>query len=369
MSAPAPPGAAVDADAGVELLYAVVAIASPSGAEEPVAREYVRRMTELGLRARLDEVGNAIGEIGNPDGPTIVLLGHLDTVPGEVPVRWDGPRLYGRGTVDAKGPLSAMICAAARVGPLLGVRLVVIGAIDEERESIGARAVTGAFQPDAVVVGEPSGADAVVIGYKGLIRLTLDVNRPAAHSSTVAPKAVEVAADLWQQVRQWLPHQVDRPWFEQAVPTLTFLEGDTERARLVLSCRTPVGFDHDAFVRRVIEAAGEDRVSVVENTAAVRQPRTDPVARALCAAIRRSGAIPQIKVKLGTADMNVVAPHWPVPTATYGPGDSRLDHTDAEHIDINEYLSAIDVLADALRDIAEDVLTRAKERSECPSDH
>ncbi|HEX5202299.1 MAG TPA: M20/M25/M40 family metallo-hydrolase [Actinoplanes sp.] len=360
---PALPAAGADVATCVALLRAVVGIASPSGAEEPVAREYVRWMTELGLRAGLDHAGNAIGETGPAGAPTVVLLGHLDTVPGEVPVRWDGSLLYGRGTVDAKGPLSAMVCAAARVGPDLPVRLVVIGAVDEERESIGARAVVHAFDPAAVIVGEPSGADAVVIGYKGLIRLAVDVIRPAAHSSTVDPKAVEVAADLWQRIRQWLPVDPDRPWFTQALPTLIRLDGDGVRARLTLSCRTPVGFDHAGFLRRVTEAAGADRVTVIESTAAVLRPRTDPVARALCAAIRRSGATPRTKVKLGTADMNVVAPYWPVPTATYGPGDSSLDHTDAEHIDVNEYLRAIDVLAGALRDIASDVLNPAQELS------
>jgi LysW-gamma-L-lysine carboxypeptidase len=262
-----------------------------------------------------------------------------------------------------------MVCAVARVGPDLGVRLVVIGAIDEERESIGARAVVDAYRPDAVVVGEPSGTDAVVIGYKGLIRFTVDVTRPPAHSSTIAPKAVEVAADLWQRLREWLPVNPHEPLFRQAVPTLIRLDGDMAGARLVVSCRTPVGFDQDDLVARIVDAAGDDRVTVVESTPAVLRPRTDPVARALCAAVRRHGGTPSTKVKLGTADMNVVAPHWPVPTATYGPGDSRLDHTDDEHIDVQEYLRAIDILSDALRDIAADVSSRAKERTPCPSDH
>jgi LysW-gamma-L-lysine carboxypeptidase len=147
-------------DRGVEtrLLRELVEIASESGAEGPVARHLVTWMDKLGYEARLDEVGNAIGEIGDPAGPVIVLLGHMDTVPGDVPVRIEGSRLYGRGSVDAKGPLATMVCAGARVGPTLPARLVVIGAVDEERDSIGARHVADRYRPAAVVVGEPSGS-------------------------------------------------------------------------------------------------------------------------------------------------------------------------------------------------------------------
>ena len=44
-----------------------------------------------------------------PGQPTrdIVLLGHMDTVPGDIPIRREGDVLYGRGSVDAKGPLAA----------------------------------------------------------------------------------------------------------------------------------------------------------------------------------------------------------------------------------------------------------------------
>ena len=63
-------------------------------------------MTERGFRASVDDAGNAVGEIG--DGPMhVVLLGHIDTVAGEIPVRVEDDDLIGRGAVDAKGPLAA----------------------------------------------------------------------------------------------------------------------------------------------------------------------------------------------------------------------------------------------------------------------
>ncbi len=72
----------------------------------------------------------------------ILLLGHMDTVPGDIPVRIERDRLYGRGAVDAKGPLAAFVVAAARAQLAPGTRLVVIGAVEEESAtSKGARHV------------------------------------------------------------------------------------------------------------------------------------------------------------------------------------------------------------------------------------
>jgi acetylornithine deacetylase/succinyl-diaminopimelate desuccinylase-like protein len=44
----------------------------------------------------------------------------------------------------------------------------------------------------------------------------------------------------------------------------------------------------------------------------------------------------------------VVGPAWGCPIVAYGPGDSSLDHTPNEHIEIEEFLRGIDVLAQAL---------------------
>ena len=49
--------------------------------------------------------------------------------------------------------------------------------------------------------------------------------------------------------------------------------------------------------------------------------------------------------------MNIVGPRWNCPIVAYGPGDSALDHTPDEHINLDEYLRAIDVLTLALETI------------------
>src|SRR5258708_39934023 len=104
----------------------------------------------------VDDEGNAVGILG--DGPReIVLLGHIDTVSGKIDVQMRDGKLYGRGSVDAKGPLATFTAAALQVGRQRGWRIVVIGAVKEEAAtSKGARYAVTQYPPEMCIIGEPS---------------------------------------------------------------------------------------------------------------------------------------------------------------------------------------------------------------------
>lgn len=342
----------------LDLLRSVVCIPSPSGHEQALGEFLAGRMARLGLRTELDGAGNFHATAGTGDGPTIMLLGHLDTVPGTLPVRADGDILHGRGTVDAKGPLAAMLCAAVRLGDSFPGRLEVVGAVDEEGGSRGARYLRDGPAPDALIIGEPSGAGRIGIGYKGILRFRLEVDRPPAHTSSPERGAAEVVADLWPRVRALLTAADDdgAPAFERAAPSVVSVTGGLQAAELTVSCRVPPGFDAIGVQERLARLPGLSRLAVIESVPAVRSARTDPVVRAFGPAIRRcTGQAPRTTVKLGTSDWNVVNAAWPVPTAAYGPGDSRLCHTDQEQLSMTEYLTAVDVLTEALPRLARDL--------------
>ena len=54
--------------------------------------------------------------------------------------------------------------------------------------------------------------------------------------------------------------------------------------------------------------------------------------------------------KTGSSDMNLLV-KLTENIVTYGPGDSSLDHTDMEYIDIDEYLKSIDILEMAISEV------------------
>src|SRR5215217_6895120 len=129
-----------------ETLVGLVSQYSPSGAERPAVEWLAQRMKSLRYEnAFIDDAGNAVGEIG-PGPNQIVLLGHIDTVPGEIRVEQEGILLYGRGSADAKGPLACFVDAVAEVGVKEGWQFVLIGAVEEERDSDGARFVVDQYE-------------------------------------------------------------------------------------------------------------------------------------------------------------------------------------------------------------------------------
>ncbi|MGC4874836.1 [LysW]-lysine hydrolase [Micromonospora sp. DT43] len=343
------PGVVTDTFAA-GLLRRMVETPSPSYHEAALARSLVDAMGQLGFDAYVDPVGNVVGEIGRGDGPVVLLIGHLDTVPGGPAVRAEDGRLYGRGAVDAKGPLAAMVCAAASAD--IGGRIVVVGAVEEEIASRGSREIRRRLpRPDAVVVGEPSGWSTITLGYKGKLDLSYRVSVPATHPSNPVAKASELAVRCWTTLLELLGPESGNGSFDRPGATLLSLRADQVRAEAELSVRTPPGYDVDGLLRELAQRTPDGDLTVVNRVAACRADHRNPVVRALSAGIRAQRARPALKVKTGTSDMNVLAEQWDVPMATYGPGDSSLDHSDDEHIVLADYLRGIAVLRHALREL------------------
>jgi LysW-gamma-L-lysine carboxypeptidase len=338
----------------VALLVRMLDIESVTEREASLARFLVRFMAANGFDAYLDEAGNAVGvregaEAGTPVRE-LVLLGHMDTVPGVVPIRRDGDRLYGRGAVDAKGPLAAFVVAAARAALEPGARVVVIGAVEEEGSSRGARFVANRPAPVACIIGEPSGWDAVTLGYKGSLRVDFHDDRPCGHSAGPDGGIAESVVDWWHSVRaRTRDANVGREaLFEQLQCRLgavrTSSDGLVDAVDATASFRIPPGLEPERVLDDVVACAASGVVTCRGIEPPYRSERTTPLAPPFVRALRAAGAAPRFKVKTGTSDMNVVGPAWGCPIVAYGPGDSRLDHTPDEHVSIAEYLRSIDVL-------------------------
>ena len=352
------------------VLAELVATPSVSGCERRAAEVFVRHAASMGLETEIDEAGNAIAHRGSgatgaaSAGVHIVLLGHIDTVPGEIPVRIEGGVLHGRGSVDAKGPLAAMLCAAARASLPEGVRLTVVGAVGEETTgSPGARFLVTQYRPDACIIGEPSGWDGVTLGYKGRLIATATATVPGAHSASGEASAGDLVLGWWQAVLVAVAERNAGASgaFDTIQATVQKLRSESDglasTATLEGGFRLPVGVAPDALAARIRELAPPGvslRCTGAEH--AYETDRNDPVVRALSGAIREAGAKPRPKRKTGTADLNVVAPVWRCPIGAYGPGDSALDHTPDERLSLDEFDRSVGVLTRAIGSLAAELL-------------
>src|SRR5438874_2776640 len=317
------------------------------------------RMSERGFRASVDDAGNAVGEIG--EGPRhVVLLGHIDTVAGEIHVRVEDGELVGRGAVDAKGPLAAFVAAASDAVP--GVRVTVVGAVEEESPtSKGARYRATRSAPDWCVIGEPASWDAITVAYKGRLAMRVALAREARHGASPGPTCTEEALGIWERIHDAAATRTaDESGFARLDCRLEAIQGGesdglVERAELRVGFRIPPGIATADLADEVSALArghgGDSRVTVetIGSEEPARTPRSTPLARAFVVAIANAGGRATFKVKSGTSDMNILAPAWGCPMVAYGPGDSRYDHTPIERLVLDDYVRAITVLEGVLR--------------------
>ncbi|HNO30889.1 MAG TPA: [LysW]-lysine hydrolase [Anaerolineales bacterium] len=348
-----------------ETLIGLVSQYSPSGQERGAVEWLVARMRSLGYDdAFIDEAGNAVGVMGK-GARQVVLLGHIDTVPGKIPVRVVGatresplqnaPLLYGRGSVDAKGPLASFVDAVAKVGAKDDWQFVVIGAVEEERNSEGARFVAKRYKPDFAIIGEPNQWDRVALGYKGSAWANVTVKRGQAHTASGEETAAEAAVEVWLKIKAYVDSfNTDKPKvFDKLLLTLRGMDSDSndfeQWAKLKIGVRLSVTVAPEDWYAKLKEIANGE---IVEPTGfavpAWGCEKNTQLVRSFLSAIRSQSGEPRFVYKTGTADLNIVAPVWGCPALVYGPGDSALDHTPNEHINLDDYRKAVEVLNVAL---------------------
>lgn len=337
----------------VALLEGLLRVYSPTGAEQPAVAYLTEAMRGLGFEAGVDEIGNAIGRRGK-GRQQIVLLGHIDTVAGEIAVRREGDLLYGRGAVDAKGPLACFVAAAGQITVPPDWQVVVIGAVGEEGDSRGARWILDKHHPHYAIIGEPSGWDRVTLGYKGSALVKYRVEQPLAHPAAQQENAPQRAIGFWNRLTaaaaEW--NTESQRTFDQVTPVLRRMQSGEDGfygwAELWINLRLPLWLPPAEALRRLDELSDGATLELLDEAPAYLAEKNTTLVRGLLAAIRATGGKPAFALKSGTADLNLVAPVWGCPAVAYGPGDSNLDHTPHEHISLEEYCRSIGVLKEVL---------------------
>lgn len=330
----------------VSFLLELLRIPSVTGMEQNAVAFLLESMAREGLDPEVDEVGNAIGSrLAGKGG--LMFLGHADTAPGEVPVRLERGRVYGRGAVDAKGPLAAAVVAAGRARA--PARLRVIGAVGEEGPSHGARHLLKTCPPEALIIGEPGGSDSVVLGYKGSMRAEISFVQPSAHSAGQEPTACDAAVKAWDRVKRACDGHSSGPGeFNRLSPALIEMGSDSDgieqRAWMRSTFRLPPGLHLEEAREDIASAVSPGDVRFEDADPAFQASKNTSLVACFLRGLRAEELRPRFKYKTGTSDMNVVAPAWRCPAVAYGPGDSSLDHTPDEHIEVHEYLQGIRVL-------------------------
>lgn len=342
--------------AEVSLLADLVKTPSLSGKESCAATVFSEWLPGLGWeRIEIDAVGNVVARRGK-GAKELILLGHIDTVPGGPSFAFDEYRLQGRGSVDAKGPLCCFAVAGGDVHIPDSWSITLIAAVGEESDSRGIRHRIKFHTPSACIVGEPTGADGVVVAYRGRLLVRLSAQDAGGHRSwNAGPMTATVLAageiiGSFESIDGRKPGLCDS--ISGAVLSMAGSEKHGRAAEIDLDIRIPSSKSPEtvAAVVRSHCSPHDVEISILDSVPPHHVSGRDPVAGSLRSAIRLAGLKPRLLRRSGTADFNIAA-EWGCHMAVYGPGDAFLEHTEAEEIDLGKYLLSISVLRRAIGNI------------------
>jgi LysW-gamma-L-lysine carboxypeptidase len=349
----------------VDALKGSLRIYSPCGNETEMQLYLTDLLRKYGFSSTVDSVGNVISTIGR-EKPNLLLCGHMDTVPGLLKVHEEEGWIFGRGAVDAKSSLIAMLFAFFGLGKTkdLGGSISFAAVVDEEGSSKGVNHLIQsrqAISADYAIFGEPAGINIVTLGYRGAIPAKLTVRTPEVHSSSpwMSQNAIEVAMRIFDLLKKHWEYPKEVKYTDRVTLCLTQISGGRAHNISPGMCTAHIDFrvPFGKTTREVWEEANElvskniAKISGVEvelvhsettepYEASLGSPIVNAVSRSIFEITHKKASFVR---KTGTGDMNNFALALGVPTITYGPGNTKLSHTSNEGIEIGEFQTSIQV--------------------------
>lgn len=383
----------IQEDEAISLLRKLVQIPSrnPPGEEREIAEYVVEKMRSWGFAAQLvpEPFSNrpqAVATLKGSEGrPTLVLNGHLDTVPLGERERWScdpfsgdvkAGRLYGRGASDMKGGITAMMLAAKAVresGVGLRGNLLLQFAVGEEKGEPGTKTllIDKGYGGDWGIVLEPTSLK-VITAEKGLLWLDVEIQGKPAHASTpeLGINPIEKAASFITCLREYRERigEKKHPLLGGAVCTATMIEAGIKENVVPGSCTVTLDrrlLPHetlDSVEREIQEILSDMRAQDQdfegkirrrgEGFAAAEIPVNSFIAQVVKEKVKRiTGKMPEPSGAAYGTDARNFINDAQIPAIIFGPGDAADAHTYDESVEIRQVIECSQVLALAIIDL------------------
>jgi putative selenium metabolism hydrolase len=352
----------------LRLLVGLVRIPSLSG-EEGAAADFLLRAVRTFCDVEIGPGGAVVGQLKRGKGPTLLLTGHLDTVPPGNEAAWSVPPfsgevregcLFGRGAVDMKGAIAAQVAGASRaLTEIQGTLLFAYVTHEETAEgAVLARVLDKFPKPDLVILGEPTDLR-LGIGHRGRAVLKVEARGRTAHASMpeLGDNAIERLVCALPKLLS-LPLPSD-PMLGKGTVTPVAVSTPTsgpivpDRCTVLLDRRVVRGERPDSvlslykeldlgvrveIVREELRAYTGEMLEVEEFFPAWLMDPQDPWVQRARAAL---GNVP-LKVWRFSTDGVESCGRRGIPTVGYGPGDERLAHQPDEHLSISDLEAAVE---------------------------
>ncbi|SHD77806.1 M20 family metallopeptidase [Schnuerera ultunensis] len=318
-------------------------------------------------------------------GKNLLLIGHTDTVPSYdmkdacVPYIKEG-KLFGRGSVDMKGPLACMalaMIAIKRSGVILDGDVIFAGVIDEEHNSEGAiDLIKNGIEADSAIVGEPTNLD-ICVAHRGLEWLEVSFKGETVHGGRQSDgiNAIDMAVAFINYVNKKLPlyiektnHEIigkgsfnfgkiyggsqpssvagdcyielDRRWlpgekYEDIIGQFDDMAKDLSKSIENFNCNIRVmdeSLMRDGYVHEAMDIDKNHEIVNITSEA-VKDVLVDE---------------PKKTYFPAWSDGGLISSYAKIPTIIFAPGDLETAHSSIEHIDINQLYPAVLIYANII---------------------
>ena len=295
-----------------------------------------------------------------------MLNGHLDTVgPGRMErpfePRIESGRLHGRGALDMKAGVAAMVAAAVRAGKRgLSGEVVLACVADEEFASIGSYAVAERVKAAAAIVTEPTN-EQLVVAHKGFVWAEVETLGLAAHGSEadVGVDAIAAMGPILSglgELSAELARGSSHPRLGRGSVHASLIKGGQElstypsRCLLQLERRTIPGETAATLAAELARIAPGARVELGVEREPFEVPADALVVTTLAGQYRRlTGREPEL----------VGAPYWTdaaalaaagIPSVLFGPHGAGA-HADEEWVEIESIERCTEVLLETIAEL------------------
>ena len=265
-------------------------------------------------------------------GPTVVLHGHVDVVPGfpeQFVPRIEGDRLIGRGAYDMKGGLASIMCALRDLRDLRGARVRFVCVPDEESENFDQHStddlVARGLVADFAITGEPTDLH-VGVQAKGVCMVRLIVRGRAAHGSTpwLGDNAILKAIDVFRRIEN-LPFALESSemFHRPSINLGRLVAGDAvnkvpDEAVMAVDIRFLPGQEPGAILEQIRAIPDVEVVKTFIRSPAFVEAH-NPYVEALCDAVRRAGQSEAMSVGRDGASDAISFIEAGVPAVEFGP--------------------------------------------------
>jgi succinyl-diaminopimelate desuccinylase len=300
-------------------------------------------------------------QVGDTEGPVVVLHGHIDVVPGypeQFVPRTEGDRLIGRGAYDMKGGLAGIMCAVRDLKDVEGVCVKFVCAPDEESEDIDTRSmdwlVAKGLRGDFAITGEPTDLH-VGVQAKGVCMVRLRIAGRAAHGSTpwLGDNAILKAVDVFRRIESLPFARESSELFDRPSINLGRLTGGDavnkvpDEAIAAVDIRFLPGQDPGAILEQIRSIPDVEVLKTFIRPPAYVSRRNQYVLN-LCEAVRRAGQREAMSVGRDGASDAISFLEAGIPAVEFGPAGGG-HHGPDEWVSVSSLSAYRTALVDFIR--------------------